>query len=464
MEEKKLDTVIIGSGPGGYVAAIRAAQLGQRVTIIEKSKIGGTCLHTGCIPSKAIIGLSKKWADFKKSEHIFGKLSTSNEMDMMEFQKDKNKTIFKLQNGIQHLLHKHEIEVVEGTAAFCSNDALIVSNIHGHTNKYSFQHCIIATGSEPRELPSFPWGDRILSSTGALALQSLPEEIAILGGGYIGIELGCAFANLGVKVTIIEVQEDILLMVDPKIRHILKQQLNKKKINLLTGVKAIGYQEENEKIRIQLQRETEFFSVQADFLVVSAGRIPCTSSLGIDKTNIEVDRNGMIQVNSSLQTSVPTIFAIGDVIKGPALAHKASYEGKLAAEVISGNNYVIDYRAIPQVIFSDPEIALTGETAPTEHLLESVFPLGANGRALTLNQSEGLVKIFSTKDTGHVKGGAVIGPNASEVITEITIAIEAGWTVADLALTIHPHPTISEAIIETAELATGMPIHVTSPM
>jgi dihydrolipoamide dehydrogenase len=462
MEEKKLDTVVIGSGPGGYVAAIRAAQLGQKVTIIEKSKIGGTCLHTGCIPSKAIISTSKKWADFKKQEHIFGKLQQSNSINMEELQKEKNKTILRLQNGIKQLINKNKIEIIEGEARFNSNTSITVKDPQGNTTHYYFNHCIIATGSEPRELPAFPWGKRILSSTGALELQSLPDEMAILGGGYIGIELGCAYANLGVKVTIIEAQEDILLQIDSDIRKVLKQQLNKKHIKLITGAHAKEWQEDANKIKLQIQTRDELLSLQADYLIVSAGRIPRTYALGINDTDIELDKNGFISVNSSLQTSVPFILAIGDVIQGPALAHKASYEGKLAAEVISGNQYVVDYKAMPLVVFSDPEIALTGDTNRSEYIIESIFPMGANGRALTLQQPEGLVKIYSSKDTGHIKGAAIIGPNASEIISEMTIAIEAGWTVEDLALTIHPHPTISETVMETAEMAMGLPIHVTT--
>ncbi|MEH7248948.1 dihydrolipoyl dehydrogenase [Neobacillus niacini] len=460
MRKKNLDTVIIGSGPGGYVAAIRAAQLGQHVTIIEKDNIGGTCLNTGCIPSKSLIAIAKKWADYKKHQQIFPNLDQSSKINMEEFQKLKNKNILKLQRGISHLLDNNRIEIISGEAMFLNNSSLSVTDGSGVSSTFSFNHCIIATGSEPRKLPEFPWGNKILSSSHVLNLQSLPEDIIILGGGYIGIELGCAYANLGVKVTIIEEQEDILLLADQDIRKVLKRQLMKKNIKLISNAIAMDYKEEEQKVKIKVQVKENTLQIEADYLIVSAGRIPRTYALGLDNTDIELSENGFIHVDPSLKTSVPSIFAIGDVVKGPALAHKASYEGKLAAEVISGNYYSVDYKAIPLVVFSDPEIALTGQTEGNENTLESMFQMGANGRALTLNQAEGFIKIFSDKATRHIKGAAIIAPNASEIITEVTVAIEAGWTVDDLALTIHPHPTISEAIMEAAELATGLPIHV----
>ncbi|NWQ43735.1 dihydrolipoyl dehydrogenase [Bacillus sp. EB106-08-02-XG196] len=461
MSEKNLDTVIIGSGPGGYVAAIRAAQLGQHVTIIEKDKLGGTCLNSGCIPSKSLITIAKKWADYKKHQQIFNSLDDSNKINIEELQKYKNKTITKLQRGISHLLEKNRINIINGEAMFTSDSSLSV-NENGVTSTYTFNHCIIATGSEPRELPNFPWGNKILSSSHVLNLHSLPEEIVILGGGYIGIELGCAYANLGVKVTIIEEQEDILLLADSDIRKVLKQQLKKKNIKLLTSAIATEYLEEGQKVTIKVQTKDSTLQINADYLIVSAGRIPCTYSLGLHNTNIDLTENGFIDVNPSMKTSIPSIFAIGDVVKGPALAHKASYEGKLAAEVISGHHYSVDYKAIPLIIFSDPEIALTGQTESNDTTQEYTFPMGANGRALTLNQPEGFIKMFCHNETRQIKGAAIIAPNASEIISEITVAIEAGWTVDDLSLVIHPHPTISEAIMEASELAAGLPIHVPS--
>ncbi|UTE73725.1 dihydrolipoyl dehydrogenase [Rossellomorea marisflavi] len=458
MRKAHLDTVIIGSGPGGYIAAIRASQLGQHVTIIEKGAIGGTCLHSGCIPSKSLITISKKWADLKKNEALFGKPG-NNRINFEEFTRLKHSTINKLHSGIKHLLAKNRITVLEGEAFFSDNSSLTVTDSHGDTHPYSFNHCIIATGSKPRLLPDLPWSNRILSSTSALDLKRLPTSISIVGGGYIGVELGCAYANLGVNVTIIEAQDDILPFLDADIRTHLKKHLVKKGVRLLTGATISEWKEDDESLSIHVEKKEEAVHLQPEYVIVSAGRVPRSGSLGLHHTDIVVDENGFIEVDQSLRTGVPTIFAIGDVIKGAALAHKASYDGKLVAEVISGNKYSVDYKAMPQVIFSDPEIALTGKTQTEEGIKQSTFPLGANGRALTMGE-EGMVRIYFHEQTGQLQGAAVIGPHSSEIITEITVAIEAGWTVEDLSLTIHPHPTISESIMEAAELASGMPVHV----
>jgi dihydrolipoamide dehydrogenase len=333
---------------------------------------------------------------------------------MEKFRNYKNKIIVKLQKGIQYLLENNRIELNQGEACFTSNSSLTVTDHSGKKNSYSFQHCIIATGSRTKEHPSISCGGRILSPAHALDLKFLPNEIAILGANHIGIELGCAFANLGVKVSIIEEKQDFLYDLDSDLRKNLKQQLKKRKIKLITNADLYECQEQDQKVRIRILVEGETLEVEADYLIVSTGRNPATNTLGLNHTTIEFNENGFIKVDSSLKTTVPSIFAIGDVIEGPAFAHRASYEGKLAAEVISGKNYAIDYKALPFVIFSDPEIALTGVTKSNDQIMETVFQMGANGRALTLNQQEGFVKIYNNKETGHIKCAAVIGPHASE--------------------------------------------------
>jgi dihydrolipoamide dehydrogenase len=377
---------------------------------------------------------------------------------MKVFQQLKSQTIETLELGITHLLSNNKVKFIFGNATLTSNNSLSVVDANNQEQPYSFNHCILATGSEIIELPHFKFGGKILSSSDVLAIDYLPSSLVLLGGGYIGLELGMGLANLGVKVTIIEEQEDILMQTDEAVRKLIKQSMKKKGIQLLTSTKAMAWEEQHQQIQLQINNNGIESNITADILVVTVGRRPHSSSLGLEKTDIKLDKHGYIQVDMSLRTATPSILAIGDLIAGPALAHKASHEGKLAAEVISGKPYKVDYKALPLVIFSEPEIAMTGNTNQVWQMHQ--FPMRGNGRAILTDETDGFVKLYSDATNGILKGAIIVCPQASEMISEVSIAIEAGWTIHDLALTIHPHPTISESIMEAAELGIGFPIHI----
>ncbi len=457
------DTIVIGAGPGGYVAAIRAAQLGQKVTIVEKGELGGVCLNVGCIPSKALITAGHRYHDAKNSADI-GITAENVKVDFSKVQKWKGTVVEKLTSGVGGLLKGNNIDIVKGEAYFVdANNIRVMTETSAQT--YTFKNAIIATGSRPIELPAFKYSKRVLHSTGALNLDHIPTSMAIIGGGVIGVELGTVYANFGTKVTILEGMDEILAAFEKQMSSIVKRNLKKKHVDIFTKVKAQGVEETENGVIVTYEEKGEEKKLEAEYLLVTVGRKPNTDEIGLEQVGIELDERGFIKTDKQCRTSVSNIFAIGDIISGPQLAHKASYEGKIAAEAIAGHASEIDYLGIPAVVFSEPELATVGytEAQAKEEGLDIVaakFPFAANGRALALNAAEGFMKMITRKEDGLVIGAQIAGPGASDMVAELGLAIEAGMTAEDIAMTIHAHPTLGEITMEAAEVALGSPIHI----
>ena len=461
----RIDTVVIGAGPGGYVAAIRAAQLGQSVAIIEAKHIGGVCLNVGCIPSKALITAGHRYQEAQQSDFL-GVKTKDVTLDFAKTQKWKNeKVVQTLTGGIAMLLKKNGVKIIEGRAQFTSPTSLTIETAKG-AEQLTFTHGIIATGSTPIEINGFPFKNRVVDSTGGLNLKVLPKKLIVVGGGYIGCELAGAYANLGTEVTIVEGSSSILPSFEADIQDLVMKSFKKKGVKVYVNAKAKQAVEGSDSVtaEIELPNNKEE-KLAADYVMVTVGRKPNTSSLGLEKAGLTTDQQGLIPVDHQYRTAQKHIFAIGDVVEGLALAHKASYEGKVAAEVIAGKNVVKDYRVIPAVCFTDPEVATVGYTeneakAAGKEAKSAVFPMQANGRALTLNATEGFIRIVYEAGSELILGAQIVGVNASDLIAELTLAIESYLTLEDIALTIHGHPTLSETIMDACEVGLGLPIHM----
>ncbi|HEX7066230.1 MAG TPA: dihydrolipoyl dehydrogenase [Bacillales bacterium] len=461
----EVDTLIIGSGPGGYVAAIRAAQLGKKVTVVEKEEtLGGVCLNVGCIPSKALISASHRYENAGHSDDM-GITAKDVKLDFSKLQEWKASVVKKLTGGVDGLLKANGVEVVRGEALFVSENEVRVNNGY-ESNTYKFENCIIATGSRPIELPSFKWSDRVISSTGALALEDVPKKMVIIGGGYIGIELGSAYASLGTEVTVLEGTKQILPGFEKKMASLVQRRLKKKGVTIKTEAMAQGVKETKNGVKVTAEIKDQEETFEADYVLVTVGRKPNTEEIGLDQAGIKTNDKGLIEVDKTGKTNVDNIYAIGDIVPGPALAHKASYEGKIAAEALSGDNSAeVDYLAIPAVVFSDPELASVGYTEKEAKdagydVNAAQFPFAANGRALSLNDTEGFMKLITRKEDDLIIGAQIAGQGASDMIAELGLAIETGMTAEDVSLTIHAHPTLGEITSETAEVALGHPIHI----
>lgn len=456
------DTIVVGAGPGGYVAAIRAAQLGQKVTIVEKNAWGGVCLNVGCIPSKAVISSSHRFQEAQNSEEM-GIKAENVSLDFSKVQSFKQSVVDKLVGGVEGLLKGNKVEMVKGEAYFVDNNTMKVMD-EKQSQTYKFKNAIIATGSRPIEIPGFKFGERIIDSTGALDLQEKPEKLIVIGGGYIGTELGTAYANFGTEVTILEGQKDILGGFEKRMTALVKRNLKKKGAKIVTQAMAKSAEETENGVKVTYEAKGETHEVEADYVLVTVGRKPNTEEIGLDELGIKKTDRGLIEVDKQSRTSIDNIYAIGDIVPGLPLAHKASYEGKIAAEAIAGEKSEVDYIGMPAVCFTEPELATVGlnEADAKEEGLEVVtgqFPFGANGRALGLNKSDGFVKVVARKEDGLVLGAQIAGDGASDIIAELGLAVETGITLEDIALTIHAHPTLGEIPMEAAEVALGRPIH-----
>jgi dihydrolipoamide dehydrogenase len=458
------DTIVIGAGPGGYVAAIRAAQLGQKVTIVEKEYLGGVCLNVGCIPSKALISTGHRYETAKHSDS-YGIKAENVTLDFTKVQEFKASVVQKLVGGVEGLLKGNKVDIVRGEAFFVDSNSLKVMT-ETASQTYNFKNAIIATGSRPIELPTFKYSKRVLNSTGALNLQEVPDKIVVIGGGVIGVELGTAYANFGTQVTILEGADDILSVgFEKQMSSLVKRSLKKKGAEIYAKAMAKGVEETETGVVVTAEIKGEEKKFEADYVFVMVGRRPNTNDMGLEQAGVKMSDRGIIEIDKQCRTNVSNIYAIGDVVPGPQLAHKASYEAKIAAEAIAGQPSEIDYIGMPAVVFSDPELATVGystDDAKKEgiEVVAAKFPYGGNGRALSLGSADGFVKLVTRKEDGVVIGGQIAGANASDIISELGLAIESGLTAEDIALTIHAHPTLGEMVMEAAEVAIGSPIHM----
>ncbi|WP_290033841.1 dihydrolipoyl dehydrogenase [Ligilactobacillus cholophilus] len=458
-----LDTVVIGSGPGGYVAAIHAAELGQKVTVIENKFIGGVCLNVGCIPSKALVEAAHHYQSAMNSQKM-GLEVTAAKLDFDQTQIWKQSVVNKLTGGVASLFKKHHIDVIWGTAYIRDAHSLrVIKDDNAQT--YTFKNLIIATGSHPVEIPNFKYEDRVIDSTGALDLKKVPEHLIVVGGGYIGCELASAYANLGAHVSIIEGTNQILSNYEADMVRIIEKHFSSQGVDIYTNALAKKAEQTADKVTITFEVDGKEKELVGDYCLVSVGRRPNTKNMGLEHAGVELDDHGLIKVDNQGRTTVPNIYAIGDVVPGFALAHKAEYEGKVAAEAIAGKKATVDYHAMPAVCYTDIPLATTGLTMQEAkdqglEVEQAQFPFTANGRAISMDAVDGFVRLIYLKENNILVGAQIVGEDASDLISELTLAIESGNTIDDLSLTIHPHPSLSEAIWDAADVGLGFPTNI----
>jgi dihydrolipoamide dehydrogenase len=464
METLKTEVVVIGSGPGGYVAAIRAGQLGKKVVCVEKEQWGGVCLNVGCIPSKALITASKEF-DRARHNETMGIFSSEVKLDVAKLQAWKGDVVKKLTGGVQQLIKSAGGQLLQGTATFVAPRTLEVKKNDGSVIRVEADNIIIATGSRPIGIPGFNVdGKRVIDSTGALALDEVPKRLCVIGGGYIGLELGTLYAKFGSKVTVVEGTPTLLPGTDPDLVGVVQRKLKKMGVEIHLEAKALGWEEKNGAAQVKVQTKEGEKTIEADRVLVTVGRKPNSDNLGLEKIGVQVDK-GFIRVDKQQRTNVPGVYAIGDVACQPMLAHKASKEADVVAEVITGHKAEMDAVAIPAVIFTDPEIAYVGLMQPDAEkqgrkVKVGKYPFGAHGRALAMAETDGFVKVIADAANDEVLGIAVVGAEASDLISEGALALEMGAFLQDLALTVHPHPTMGEAVMEAAKGALGESPHL----
>ena len=464
MNAKQL--VVIGAGPGGYPAAFLAADSGMDVTLIDQeANPGGVCLYRGCIPSKSILHIAKVMTEAREAARI-GVTFAEPSVDIDKMREWKERVVKKLTDGLGQLSTQRKINYIRGRARFLDGHTVLVTKSDGPEERIAFQHAILASGSRPATIPGLPNSPRIWDSTGALSLETIPTSLLIIGGGYIGLELGYAYATLGAKVSVVEMLPGLLPGADRDLVTPLAKRLEKLFVSIMLNTKVVEMKDDGSGIRVKLEGPDVKQTEQTfDRVLVSVGRKPNSGDLGLETTKVQIDAKGFIKVDGQRRTAEPSIFAIGDVAGEPMLAHKATHEGRVAVEAISGKKSVFEPRAIPGVVFTDPEIAWCGLTetqAERDNIpfKTSRFPWAASGRCTTLNRTDGVTKLVVDPMSERVLGVGICGPGAGELIAECALAIEMGATAKDLALTIHPHPTLSETIMESAEAFYGHCTHV----
>jgi dihydrolipoamide dehydrogenase len=463
--QNSFDLVVIGGGPGGYVAAIRAAQLGMKVAVAEmRDKLGGTCLNVGCIPSKALLTSSEKYAEAQKGHlALHGVKLGSVSLDLPAMMAHKDKVVKDNTAGIEFLFKKHKITWLKGKGKITGPNEVTVGS-----DKVAAQKIMIATGSDIMPLPGVTIDEKkIVSSTGALVLGDVPKHLVVIGGGVIGLELGSVWLRLGAQVTVVEFLDRVLPGMDGEVSKTMQRLLEKQGMKLKLSTKVTGAKTEGDKVKLSLEAAAggSNETLEADRVLVCIGRKPYTDGLGLDSVGVKVDNRGRVEINDHFQTSVPSIYAIGDVVRGAMLAHKAEDEGVVCAEIMAGQTCHINYDAIPNVVYTEPEVASVGKSE--EELKKDgveykvgKFPFTANGRARALAATDGFVKILSDARHGRVLGCHIVGHEAGTLIAEIALAMEFSASAEDIARTCHAHPTLNEAVKEAALAVDNRPIHI----
>jgi dihydrolipoamide dehydrogenase len=455
----KYDVVFIGSGPAGYFGAIRAAQLGLKTACVEKhSRVGGTCLNVGCIPSKTLLSTTEHFEWIKKDAQLQGIMCKDVAFDFPAMMKRKEEVVTGLTNGVASLFKKNQIASIKGTAQFISPNTIQVGS-----ETIESANFVIATGSESSQIPFLPFDEKkVLSSTGALALASVPKKMLVIGAGVIGVELASVYNRLGTEIVVIEMLDKVAPMMDAAISRTLQQILKKQGFIFHLSAK-VTKADVKDQVSLQVEMDNQVQTISGDCVLVAVGRRPYTKELGLDKISIAVDKHGFIPVDNRFRTSVPNVYAVGDVIEGPMLAHKAFREGMVVAEIIAGQNPQINYLSVPNVIYTNPEVAAVGLTEQEAKELNLDVKVGTshfrgNSRARCIGVSDGFVKVIGDKATDRLLGVHIIGPSASEMIGEAALAMELHTTVTKIAETPHAHPTLSEAIKEACLGALGRAI------
>jgi dihydrolipoamide dehydrogenase len=466
--EDNFDLVVIGGGPGGYVCAIRAAQLGLKTACVEsRGALGGTCLNVGCIPSKSLLNLSENYHKAKKDFSNQGIEISDIKLNINKMMSNKNKSIQVLTKGVEFLFKKNKVTYFKGKGVLFSNNDIVVYEENNKRTNIKAKNIVIATGSEVSSLPGIEINEKnIVSSTGALSFDKVPNKLAVIGGGYIGLEMGSVWSRLGSEVTVIEYLEYITPGMDREISNEFQKILTKQGIKFKMGSKVNSVNSKGDSVIINYTdiKNSKESMIEVDKVLVSVGRKPYTEGLNLSKVGIKKDNKGRIEVNSKLQTTVENIYAIGDVIKGPMLAHKAEEEGIAVAEILAGQAGHVNYNVIPGVVYTAPEVATVGKTEEqlkSENLSYKVgkFPFLANSRAKVNNETDGFVKILADSKTDKVLGVHIIGPHCGDMIAEMALAMEFGASAEDIARTCHAHPTHTEAIKEAALAVDKRPIH-----
>ncbi len=457
------DVAIVGGGPGGYVCGIRAAQLGLKTVVVESDRLGGECVNYGCIPSKSLITVSKLVDKVREAEK-YGVKAAGIHVDFLQLQKWKSEVVSRLVSGIELLLRGYKATVVSGEAEVVSKDRVVVTTRQGR-EEISCKNLVIATGTRTSSLPGLEFdGDLVIGSKEGLELTAAPKRLLIVGGGAIGLEFASMFQKLGSAITVVEIMDQLLPGSDADVVRVVHRKLEGRGGKVYVRSKVLRINKKGSEAEVEVETPEGRTTLVVDKVLVSVGRKPRTERMNLAGIGVQTDPRGYIVTNNKMQTNVPGVYAIGDVRGPPLLAHKASKEGIVAAEVIAGMPSAADWRAIPDAVFCDPEVASVGLTEAKAaeagyKVKRSRFQFAALGRALTAGEPEGFVKIVSNEEDGLVLGVQIVGPEASDLISEATLAMEMGATVEDIALTIHPHPTLPEAIMEASELASGKPIH-----
>ena len=458
------DVVVIGAGPGGYAAAFHVADAGLTTTLVDRrERPGGVCLYVGCIPSKALLHVAQLLSDAKHAEQ-FGIRFGEPEIDVDALREWKEKVVDKFTGGLSQLADLRGVEFVQGRAVFEDSRTLRLED--SDVSRIKFKHAIVASGSRPLGIPGIEIeSDRVLDSTGALDLEEVPENLLVVGGGYIGLELGTVYASLGSQVTLVELTDGLLPGVDRDLVRPLARRVKGLFESIHLDTKVVALEEAKRSIRVKLETKGDKSLLKFDKVLISVGRKPNSDGLGLETVDVVIDEQGFVQVDDQRRTSVENIFAIGDVAGQPMLAHKATREGKVVAEVIAGQRTVFDNVAIPAVVFTDPEVAWCGLTeleakSQGRDVTVSRFPWAASGRALTLGRGEGLTKALFDPETGRLLGVGIVGTHAGELIAEGVLAMEMAAVAEDLASTIHAHPTLSETLGEAAEAFLGQATHI----